>query len=161
MKPNEVVKMSLWPVRASCYGAFGVGALGDVLKIGRLDLIAERLFHRLAADIVLITPAEIADRPDVDESDFQLVGGIGAAERCSGKSEDRGHNDDVPFLHDVTPGWQDELPFSSSTARSRTELSTVGFQRSGTNTRPSDAGAADPAVPRLREINTRTITVAR
>ncbi len=36
------------------------------------------------------------------------------------------------------------------------------FQRSGTNTMPSEAGAVDPAVLlRTREINTRTITVAR
>src|ERR1700723_3599766 len=32
-------------------------------------------------------------------------------------------------------------------------------QRSGTKTTPSDAGAADPAVPRVLEINTRTTTV--
>src|SRR5215475_15543972 len=34
-------------------------------------------------------------------------------------------------------------------------------QRSGTNTRPSEAGAVDPAVLRAREITTSTSTVAR
>src|ERR1700730_13579531 len=36
-----------------------------------------------------------------------------------------------------------------------------GLQRSGTKTRPSDAGAADLTVPRAPEITTSTTTVAR
>jgi len=34
-------------------------------------------------------------------------------------------------------------------------------QRSGTKAVPRDAGAADPATPRVRDIKTRTRTVAR
>src|SRR6202023_3454081 len=36
-----------------------------------------------------------------------------------------------------------------------------GLQRSGTKTRPSDAGAADLILPRAPEITTSTTTVAR
>ena len=76
MKPNEVVKISLLPARASCSMArSAVGTFGYVLDIGRLDLVAERLDHRLAADFVLVGPAEVADRADIDEADLELVGG--------------------------------------------------------------------------------------
>ena len=53
--------------------ALGVGALGDILEKGRLDLVAQRLLHRLAAEVVLVAPAEVADRPDIDEADLQLI----------------------------------------------------------------------------------------
>ena len=59
--------------------ALGVGAFADVLEIGGLDLVAERLHHRLAAEVMLIGPAEIADRAEIDEADFELVGGGRAA----------------------------------------------------------------------------------
>ena len=55
--------------------ALGIGTFGDVLEIGGLDLVAERLYHGLAAEFVLVGPAEIADRADIDEADLQLVGG--------------------------------------------------------------------------------------
>ena len=61
-------------------GALGVGALGHVFEIGGLDLVAEFLHQRLAGELVLIGPAEIADRAEVNEADFQLVGGGGRAD---------------------------------------------------------------------------------
>ncbi len=41
----------------------------------------------LPADVVLIGPAEVADRADIDESDLELLGGVGGAERCGGQRE--------------------------------------------------------------------------
>ena len=93
--------------------ALGVGALGDVLEEGRLDLVAERLLHRLASDVMLVAPAKVADRPDIDEADFQLIGGVSAAERSGGDREDRRHSDDVPFLHDLHSGLERRAFFIS------------------------------------------------
>ena len=87
--------------------AFGVGALGNILEESGLDLAGKRLFHRLAADVMLVAPAKVADRPDIDEADFQFFGGEGRPECSDGDREDRRHSDDVPFLHDFTPGWKD------------------------------------------------------
>ena len=61
-------------------GALGVGAFRHVLEIGGLDLVAEFLHQRLARQFVLIGPAEVADRAEIDEPDLQLVGGQGAAQ---------------------------------------------------------------------------------
>ncbi len=58
-------------------GALGVRAFADVFQERRLDLVAQCLHHLAAADFVLIGPAEIADRADIDETDLQLVGGAG------------------------------------------------------------------------------------
>ena len=77
MKPNDVVKMSLLPARASCSIARSAsGPSLDILEIGGLDLVAERLLQVLTADLVLIGAAEIADRTEIDEPDFQLLGGV-------------------------------------------------------------------------------------
>ena len=57
----------------------------------------------LAAEIVLIAPAEVADRADIDEADFELVGRV--CLKCHGcNPQGRSHPHDVPFLHDLTPG---------------------------------------------------------
>ena len=55
----------------------GVGAFGDVLHIVGGDLVAEFFGQRLAPLFMLIRPAVVADRTDVDEADFQRVGGTG------------------------------------------------------------------------------------
>jgi hypothetical protein len=47
---------------------------------------------------VLISPAEIADRADIDETDLELFGSISPAEACAPKPNDRSDSDDVPFL---------------------------------------------------------------
>ena len=57
----------------------GIGPFGHVLDIGGLDLVAERLVDRLAGDVMLVGPAEIADRPDIDEADLEPVRGLGVA----------------------------------------------------------------------------------
>jgi hypothetical protein len=41
--------------------------------IGGLDLVAERLLDRLAADVMLVAPAMVAHRAHIDEADFQLL----------------------------------------------------------------------------------------
>ena len=193
MKPNEVVKMSLCPVRASCSIERSASApSGTFSRYVRVDLVSERLHHRLAADVVLIGPAEIADRADIDEADLELVGGRGV-EGHGGEPCGRGHGEDDPFVHDLHSGLAETevlaSAFSFTAARNaRSTFNTVArdgeppsgptlsfehdlfrkpFSISGACSaiRHKDytehAGAADPAVPRVREINTRTITVAR
>ena len=69
--------------------AFGVGAFGHVLDVDGLDPVAERFLDREPPLIVLVGPAVVADRADVDESDHQLVGagdgGDGERQRESGQ----------------------------------------------------------------------------
>ena len=56
--------------------ALGVGPFGHRLDEARRDLVAQRTLHRLARLIVLIRPAGLADRADVDEADLQGRGGV-------------------------------------------------------------------------------------
>ncbi len=51
--------------------------LGDVFEERGLDLVAELLLQELPALVVLVGIAEVADRPDIDEADLQLVGSPG------------------------------------------------------------------------------------
>jgi len=89
MYPNDVVKISLLPARTSCSMApFGVRPFADVLEIGRLDLVAELLDERLASNFVLIGPAEIADRSEIDEANFQLVAADAAVRLVTPASRD-------------------------------------------------------------------------
>jgi hypothetical protein len=90
-------------------GAFGVGAFGDVLDIGGLDLFAERFLKGLTAEVVLVSPAEIADRTEIDEADLELFGSMNLPEGCAREPKDRGDSEDVPFLHDLTPGCASEI----------------------------------------------------
>src|SRR5690606_18849787 len=53
---------------------FGVGAFGDVLDEAGLNLVAELFFQVLAALLVLVGPAMVADRAAVDETDLQGIG---------------------------------------------------------------------------------------
>ncbi|MGY4350003.1 hypothetical protein ACVWXM_006496 [Bradyrhizobium sp. GM7.3] len=69
--------------------AFGVGALRHVFEKGGLDLVAELLHQRLACQLMLIGPAEVTDRAEIDKSDFQLVGGGGCTD-APGKQEPGG-----------------------------------------------------------------------
>jgi hypothetical protein len=67
--------------------ALGVGAFRDALDKGGLDLVAEMLFDRLAALIVLIGPAMVADRADIHEADLErLVSGL-LGGRAGGEAE--------------------------------------------------------------------------
>ena len=86
--------------------ALGIRALADVLEIGGLDLVAQRLHHLLAADFVPVGPAKIADRPQVDKSDLQFIGG-GRAVACRGdrQSGDRGGHQ--KFSHGFDSGLTD------------------------------------------------------
>jgi hypothetical protein len=62
----------------------GVRALGNVLEIGGLDLVAKFLDHGVARKLVLVSPAEVADRAKINESDFELLGGGSPGQACSG-----------------------------------------------------------------------------
>ncbi len=69
--------------------ALGVRAFGHVLHELRRHLGAQRLFHRLAALVVLVGPAGVADGTHVDEADLErfLRGagpGRGQAQRAAG-----------------------------------------------------------------------------
>ena len=69
--------MSLLPrLRELADHALGVRAFGHALDVLGRDLAAQRLFHFLAAGVVLERPAGVADRAHVDEADLErLVGG--------------------------------------------------------------------------------------
>src|SRR5262245_47607356 len=90
-------------------GAFGVGAFGDVLDIGGVDLFAERFLKGLTAEVVLVSPAEIADRTEIDKADLELFRGMGLPEGCARERKDRGDSDGAPFLHDLAPGCTCEI----------------------------------------------------
>ena len=51
--------------RQALDGAFGIG-FRDIFDEDGLDLVAQFLLNRLAALIMLVGPAEIADRADID-----------------------------------------------------------------------------------------------
>ena len=70
--------------------AFGIRTLRHVFLKRRLDLVAEGSFHILAADIVLIGPAAVADGADIDEAGLDLVHlGVGRAAEGEGDAERR------------------------------------------------------------------------
>ena len=68
---------------------FGVRTFADVLQVSGLDLVAEFLDQRLARDFVLVGPAEISNRAEIDEAYFELVGGGCAEQACSGRDHHR------------------------------------------------------------------------
>jgi hypothetical protein len=47
-----------------------------------LTTVAERRLDRLAALVVLIAPAEIADRADIDPGRLERIGGVGPANQA-------------------------------------------------------------------------------
>ncbi len=53
--------------------AFSIRAFGHVFEESRLDLVTESFDHLLTGNVVLVCPAEITWRPDIDEADLQLV----------------------------------------------------------------------------------------
>src|SRR6476619_859107 len=93
--------MSRWPFD----GPFGVGTFGNVFEIGRFDPVAKGGDDRSAADLMLIGPAEIADRPEIDEADFQLACRAGLECR-GGNCEQHNGGDEGPLSHFPAPGWQ-------------------------------------------------------
>ncbi len=83
--------------------ALGVGALGHLLDEGGLDAVAELPLQRLSADIVLVGPAMVAHRADIDEADLQLL----LRERIA-DTHGRGHGgqrcgEKSPSIHGATP----------------------------------------------------------
>ena len=94
--------MSLWPERTSCsIERSRVGTLVDVLEVRGLDLGTELFHDELSADLMLVGPAEIADRPEIDESDLELALGGCVVGGCAG-SEGRscgGHNEHISHVY--------------------------------------------------------------
>ena len=131
--------------------ALGVRTFADVLEKGGLDLVAELLHHRLAAELVLIGPAEIADRAEIDEADLQLVGG-GSAARLLRRAISAAAAAMRVFLmcqSPITEGVNCHVPMRARPIAHASEY----VYRSGTNTVPSEAGAVEPPVPRARNQN--------
>ena len=67
----------------------GVGAFADIFEVGGLDLVAEFLDECQTGEVMLVGPAEISDRAEIDEADLELVGG-GRAEQAGSGGEQRG-----------------------------------------------------------------------
>ena len=55
-------------------GAVCIGTFRNILDIARLDLVAQFLLDLLAALVVLIGIAEVADRADIDPAGLELLG---------------------------------------------------------------------------------------
>ncbi len=116
---------------------------------------------------MLIGPAEIADRAEIDESDLELVGRLLAPGMVPGMMAATANAAAAAAAAAVATtliscsnsGFFDGWCGCPDAAPARAQP--VAVQRSGTNTRPNEAGAADPARPRPRDIATSTITVAR
>lgn len=82
--------------RQTLDGAFRVGAFRHALDVDGLDLVAEFLLDGETALVVLVGPAIVADRTDVDEADLELVGRIGVRHA---ETEQRGGREAEQFLH--------------------------------------------------------------
>jgi hypothetical protein len=79
-------------------GTLGVGTFGHVFQIGRFDPVAEGGDDRPATDLMLIGPAEIADRPEIDETDFQFACRAGLECR-GGNCEQHNGGDEARLFH--------------------------------------------------------------
>ena len=60
-------------MRASCSMARSEIGFRNALDEGRLDLVAERLLDGLAPLVMLVAPAEVPDRADIDEADLEFL----------------------------------------------------------------------------------------
>ena len=143
MKPNEVVKMSLCPVRASCSIARSAsGAFGDVLDERRVDLVAERLHHRLAADVVLKGQprSPIGPTPMNPTLSLSAADARGRSRRQAPELAAAATAKMIRLFMIFTPGWREDCQFTAC-ARPR-----AAFSDQARRLHPSDAGAADPAV---------------
>ena len=69
-RKDEIVAL----VREFRDNPLGVGAFGNVLDIARLDLVPEMRHEFLASDLVLVGPAEITHRPEINEPDLRHGG---------------------------------------------------------------------------------------
>ena len=132
--------------------ALGVRPLGDVLDEVGLDLVAELLLDRLQPLVVLVAPAVVADRPDVDEADL----GLGLRQRRRAGQRERGgeHAAGQQFAqsrqsHDLSPT-RSELTNSPDLA-----------QAAAWNGLPRQAGAVSFTFMASREMITSTTMVAR
>ena len=118
------------------------GLRGHVLDVDGLDLVAERFLDGQAPLIVLVGPAVVADRSDVDESDLQLVGAGGGTD--GQRQRETGHDcEQLPhgFIL-LVGGWSSDP-----------------LQRSGTKGWPMQAGVFIFVKMRLPEISTRAAIV--
>ena len=127
--------------------ALGVGAFADVLEIGGLDLVAERLRQGLAADFMLVGPAEIADRAEIDEADFELVGGrsapnVAAASAATAAAAAKQYSISHA-AHSGLSGRTSTVPDVACRPSQRASVEAKS-QRSGTNTSAKRRGRGRP-----------------
>jgi hypothetical protein len=136
--------------REALDGALGIGAFRHAFEVSGFDLVAEFFFRIQAALIVLIGPAEIAHRADIDETGLDLVHARGACwSGDAGKRSGRGKEKKC-FFHGLHPVWLvvDIMP---------------GYfaYRSGTKDLPSEAGVLMSVILRFSDMITSTAIVAR
>ena len=63
----------------------GIRPFGDVLDEHGLHRAAEMVLRLLARDVVLVGPAEVADRPEIDEAGLDRLRGGEPARREGGR----------------------------------------------------------------------------
>src|SRR5664279_879192 len=155
--------------------ALGIGALGHVLNIFRRDLAAQRLFHFLAAEVVLIRPAGVADRAHVDEADLERLAGLGLRGggqrqryRAGGHGRER-HSAGSAVHRYLLGAFRVMRARAEASAGTNPEREGQGAdftplpprnQPSGWNGRPSEAGALSLITAASREMIASTTMVA-
>ena len=133
-------------------GALGVGTLRHVFEIGGLDLVAELLDHRLPRDLVLVGPAEIADRAEVDEPDLQFVVRRRSAAQAR-RQQDRGRSHKKFFPHHQSPHSRGEPSIQNAAphhARPETDISDRARTRCRARPAPSSRRCASARSARAR-----------
>ena len=94
--------------RQIAHHALAVCPFGHGFDIAALDLPAQRLVHRLAAQFMLVGPARLANRADVDETGLERVRGV-RQRRKSQKKQPRRKEPPEVFEHGCPrhgPGWR-------------------------------------------------------
>src|SRR5262249_53154581 len=66
--------------------AFRIRALLDALDKGRFDLRRQRLLGSLAAEVMLMAPAEVGNRADIDETGLEGLVGADKRETAEGRA---------------------------------------------------------------------------
>ena len=139
--------------------SLGVRSLGDLLDVGGLHLVAEPGLDRLAAEVVGVGPAGVADGAHVDEADLEgldLGGRSGCgcgrpgrlALRAGGQAEG----------HERREG---QVLENRTAVHGCDSLLVVGLHEPGWNVLPRDAGMLSRIQSGSREMRTRTKTVER
>src|SRR4051794_26323018 len=76
----------------------GVRSFNHVLDLGGPDPVAVMLGRGLAGHVVLIAPAEVPDRADINEADLQRFRGAGGREQGRGRGREGAGADEAGEL---------------------------------------------------------------